>query len=243
MMAVLICKNIESEGPGTIEDYLKVTDISYQVVELSRGEKLPDPDDFDSLVIMGGPMSVNEDGIYPYIKEEEKLVKSFIARDEKILGICLGAQIMAKALGARVYAGPQKEIGWYNIELTGEGLEDPLMRSLAFHPVVKDFWRQFKVFHWHGETFDIPSGAVRLASSMLYPNQAFRYGAHAYAFQFHIEVRKEMILEWLRDEPDFPRIKRDTETFYEEYAGRAGNFYKDFFLNKNKLQRTHSLKK
>jgi len=230
-MSVLICKNTESEGPGTIEDYLKAVEIPYHVVELSRGERLPDPDKFTSLIIMGGPMSVNEDAVYPYIREEEKLVKDFIAKEKKILGICLGAQIMAKALGARVYAGPQKEIGWYTIELTGEGLEDPLMRSLAFHPVVKDFWRQFKVFHWHGETFDIPSGAVRLASSGLYPDQAFRYGDHAYAFQFHIEVRKEMILEWLRDERDFRAIRKDTETFYEEYAGRAGNFYKYFFCN------------
>jgi GMP synthase (glutamine-hydrolysing) len=230
-MAVLICKNIESEGPGTIEDYLKAGEVPYHIVDLSSGEKLPDPDIFNSLVIMGGPMSVNEDDIYPYIGEEENLVKDFIAKDKKILGICLGAQIMAKALGARVYAGPQKEIGWYNIELTGEGLEDPLIRCLAFHPAVKDFWRQFKVFHWHGETFDIPSGAIRLASSRLYPNQAFRFGIHAYAFQFHIEVRKEMILEWLRDERGFQTIKEDTETFYEEYTGRAKNFYKDFFRN------------
>lgn len=232
-MAVLICKNIESEGPGTIADYLKAMEIPYQIVELSCGERPPDPDKFSSLVIMGGPMSVNEDDIYPYIREEEKLVKDFLAKDKKILGICLGAQIMAKALGARVYAGPQKETGWYNIELTGEGLEDPRMRSLAFHPVVKDFWRQFKVFHWHGETFDIPSGAARLASSELYANQAFRYGVHAYAFQFHIEVRKEMILGWLRDEADFEKIKKETETFFEEYKGRAENFYRGFFQTSN----------
>jgi GMP synthase (glutamine-hydrolysing) len=235
-MAVLICKNIESEGPGTIEDHLKTGELPYHIVELSSGGRLPAPDKFNSLVIMGGPMSVNEDDIYPYLREEEELVRDFIARGKKILGICLGAQVMAKALGARVYAGPQKEIGWYNIELTGEGSEDPFMKSLAFHPVMKNFWRQFKVFHWHGETFDIPSGAVRLASSKLYPNQAFRYGAHAYAFQFHIEVRKDMILEWLKDERDFRAIKKDTETFYEEYTGRAKNFYKDFFALKNKTQ-------
>jgi len=229
-MAVLICKNTETEGPGTIEDYLKIAKIPCHIVELSTGKGLPHDEDFDALIMMGGPMSVNDD-IYPYIREEEKLVRDFIKRGKKILGICLGAQIMAKALGAKVYAGAQKEIGWYNIELTGEGLEDPLMRSLAFHPEVKDFWRQFKVFHWHGETFDIPLGAVRLASSRLYPNQAFRFGIHAYAFQFHIEVRKEMILEWLRDERDFQTIKKDTETFYEEYTGRAKNFYKDFFRN------------
>lgn len=228
-MAVLICKNIETEGPGTIEDYLRLKNIPYKIVELSTGEALPNSDNFNTLIMMGGPMSVNEDEIYPYIKEEEKLVRDFISKRKKILGVCLGAQIMAKALGARVYAGHQKEIGWYDIELTGEGLRDTLIRSLALHPKVGDLWKRFKVFHWHGETFDIPQGAVRLASSGLYQNQAFRYGKDAYAFQFHIEVRKEMILEWLKDETDFERIEKETNTFFEEYLGRAENFYKGFF--------------
>jgi GMP synthase-like glutamine amidotransferase len=202
-MSVLICKNINTEGAGTIEDYLNNRNIPYTIFELSEGEILPKTENFNTLIMMGGPMSVNEDDIYPYIKEEERLVRDFIAKGKKILGVCLGAQIMAKALGSRVYAGPQKEIGWYNIDLTEEGVKDPLMKSLAFHPQVRDFWKKFNVFHWHGETFDIPAGAVRLASSALYPNQAFRHGNKAYAFQFHIEVRKEMILEWLKDEPNF----------------------------------------
>ncbi|MDP3297741.1 MAG: type 1 glutamine amidotransferase [Thermodesulfovibrionia bacterium] len=229
-MSVLICKNIETEGPGTIKDYLRLKNIPYKIVELSTGEDLPNSDNFNTLIMMGGPMSVNEDEIYPYIKEEEKLVRDFISKRKKILGVCLGAQIMAKALGTNVYAGPQKEIGWYDIELTGEGLRDSYMRNLALHPKVRDIWKRFKVFHWHGETFDIPQGAVRLASSILYPNQAFRYGKDAYAFQFHIEVRKEMILEWLKDETDFERIGKETNTFFEEYIGRAENFYKGFFL-------------
>ena len=228
-MSVLICKNIKTEGPGTIEDYLKEQKVRYTIVDLSEGEGIPVTNSYSTLVMMGGPMSVNEDEIYPYIKEEERLVRDFIAEGKKILGVCLGAQIIAKALGSRVYAGPQKEIGWYNIDLTEEGMKDPLMKSLAFHPQVRDFWRKFNVFHWHGETFDIPEGAVRLASSALYPNQAFRHGYKAYAFQFHIEVRKEMILEWLKNEPNFQQIERETETFFEEYRGRAENFYKVFF--------------
>ncbi len=228
-MSVLICKNIQSEGPGTIEDYLKKQKISYTIIDLLKGENIPETDGFSALVMMGGPMSVNESEIYPYIKEEEKIVRDFISKRKKILGVCLGAQIMAKAFGARVYAGPQKEIGWYDIELTGEGLRDSYMRNLALHPTVRDIWKRFKVFHWHGETFDIPQGAVRLASSALYPNQAFRYGKDAYAFQFHIEVRKEMILEWLKDETGFEKIEKETNTFFEEYIGRAENFYKGFF--------------
>src|SRR3989338_8645841 len=97
-MAVLICKNIGTEGPGTIEDYLKLHKIPYEIVDLSSGEGLPPSDNFNILIMMCGPMSVNEDDIYPYIKKEEGLVRDFISKDGKILGVCLGAQIMAKAL-------------------------------------------------------------------------------------------------------------------------------------------------
>jgi GMP synthase (glutamine-hydrolysing) len=228
-VAVLICKNIELEGPGTIEDYLIRTKKPYTIIELAGGEKIPNPDNFSTLIMMGGPMSANDGEIYPYIKEEERLVRDFIAKDKKVFGVCLGAQIMAKALGAKVYFGPQKEIGWYNIDLTEEGLKDPLMKDLAFHPLGKDSLKKFHVFHWHGETFDMPDGAVRLASSALYRNQAFRHGHKAYAFQFHIEVKKEMILDWFKDDPHFDQIERETESFFEEYKGRAENFYKGFF--------------
>lgn len=229
-MSVLICKNISSEGPGTIEDFLVSKEIPFTIIDLSKDGDIPDAEGFDSLVLMGGPMSVNEDGIYPYIKKEERLVLDFIAKDKSIVGICLGAQIMAKALGAKVYKGAGKEIGWYDIELTENGLRDPLMRKLAMHPHAGDLWRKFKVFHWHGETFDIPEGAVRLASSGLYPNQAFRYGSRAYAFQFHIEVKKNMVYDWLKDEDiDTGKLNSDTEKLYDIYRDRAYKFYEAFF--------------
>lgn len=226
-MKVLILKNAPQEGPGTIEDFLIREGIPYRVIEL-ESEKIPN-DDYDILIILGGPMSVNDEEIYPFLKDEERVVKDFIGGGKKILGICLGAQMLAKALGSRVYKGPKQEIGWYPIELTGDALKDPLMLKLAFHPKGGDLWKKFKVFHWHGETFDVPEGAVRLASSELYPNQAFRYGKGAYAFQFHIEVRRGMISEWLKDDADLPRISKETEAFYEEYLGRAESFYKAFF--------------
>ncbi len=228
-MSVLILKNISTEGPGTIEDFLRRQGTSYRIIELGR-EAVTDPERFATLVMMGGPMSVNEGEKYPYIEGEIGLVKQFVAAGKKVFGVCLGAQIMAKALGAKVYAGPQKEIGWYDIELTEDGIRDPLMRKLAVHPGAGDFWKRFKVFHWHGETFDIPEGALRLAKSELYPNQAFRYGSSAYAFQFHIEVRKDMIYEWLENEPvDRNELQRLTEAVYDDYAGRAMNFYEAFF--------------
>jgi GMP synthase-like glutamine amidotransferase len=238
MKSVLICKNIETEGPGTIEDFLKSKGISYTIVDLpkiwakswAKGQDIPDAGNYDALVMMGGPMSVNEDDIYPYIKKEEDLTREFAEKGKNILGICLGAQIMAKALGAVVYKGLQKEIGWHDIELSTDGINDKLMMKLSVHPHVGDLWKRFKVFHWHGETFNIPEGAVRLASSELYPNQAFRYGDKAYAFQFHIEVTKDMIYEWLKDEDlDQNRLKSDTEKHYDLYYGRALNFYEAFF--------------
>lgn len=228
-MSVLILKNTGAEGPGTIEHFLLEQGIPYSVVELEK-EAVTEAEAFDVLVMMGGPMSVNEEDAYPFLKRELEITREFIGRGKRVLGICLGAQIMAKALGARVYAGPQKEIGWYDIELTEDGLRDPMMKKLAVHPRAGDFWKRFKVFHWHGETFDIPEGALRLAKSALYPNQAFRFGSCAYAFQFHIEVEKEMIYGWLKNEPvNQVELKSITEAVYEDYLGRAKNFYKAFF--------------
>lgn len=233
-MSVLILKNVPNEGPGTIEDFLVGNAIPYRIVEMPS-EELPDAGDAETLVILGGYMSVNESGIYPFITKEVEMVKEFMGQGKKIFGVCLGAQIMAKALGAKVYAGPEKEIGWYDIELLDEGLRDPRITKLAIHPRAGDFWKKFKVFHWHGETFDIPPGAQRIARSILYPNQAFRYGKNAYAFQFHIEVKKETIFEWLKNEPvDIEKVRRETEAYYDDYRARALSFYRVFFADNSR---------
>jgi GMP synthase (glutamine-hydrolysing) len=228
-MSVLIVKNVSNEGPGTIEDFLRGNGFDYDIVNIFR-EELPPTKGVDTLIVLGGPMSVNESDIYPFLKKEEELVREFLEKGKKVFGICLGAQMMAKALGAKVYVGPEKEIGWYDIELQGEGLRDPLIKKLALHPEAGDSRKRFKVFHWHGETFDLPEGAERIARSALYPNQAFRYGNKAYAFQFHIEVKKETIYEWLKNEPvDIKKVREETESFYDDYFSRAINFYKAFF--------------
>jgi len=228
-VAVLIIKNIVTEGPGTIGDFLRKEDISFSTIELSSGEMPPPLEDFDTLVTMGGPMGVYEMDEYPHLRIGSRLIREAINRGMKVLGICLGAQMVAYCLGSEVYPGPEKEIGWHSIELTGDGLKDPLMRKLAIHPRVGDFWRKFKVFHWHGDTFDLPIGAVLLAGSERYRNQAFRYGDRVYGFQFHIEVTEDMILEWFEDRPERDHLIKETEKIYEEYTGRAMNFYKAFF--------------
>jgi GMP synthase-like glutamine amidotransferase len=231
-MPVLILKNVSSEGPGTIVGCLEQLGITYTIADLAAGEKIPAHEGFDSLVMLGGPMSVN-DGI-SYIEKECLLARRFMDEGKPVFGVCLGAQIMAKALGSRVYPGPEKEIGWHDIELTHEALADERMKLLGAHPESGDVRRTISVFHWHGETFDIPEGAVHLASSTLYRNQAFRFGANAYAFQFHIEVTREMIYDWLKTEPiDQARLSSDTEQFYEVYQKRAHAFYESFFAPQN----------
>lgn len=228
-MSVLILKNTTKEGPGTIEDFLKQEKFSYTIVELESGEIPPTLENFKTLIILGGPMGVYEMDKYPHLKIGSRIIREAINRDMKIMGICLGSQMIAHCLGADVYPGHKKEIGWYHIELTGEGLKDPMMRKLAVHPRVGDFWRRFKVFHWHGDTFDLPHGSVLLASTKLYKNQAFRFGENIYAFQFHIEVKSDMIYEWFENTPDCKLILEETENVNDEYCGRAMNFYKAFF--------------
>jgi GMP synthase-like glutamine amidotransferase len=228
-MAILIIKNIPSEGPGTIADFLTDERIPFTVVELGSGEALPSLEQFDTLIVLGGPMGVYALDRYPHLVSGSRAIREAINRDMKVFGICLGSQMIAHCLGADVYPGPRKEIGWHHIELTGDGMKDPPMRRLATHPRVGDFWRRFKVLHWHGDTFDLPPGAVLLASSEAYRHQAFRYGDKVYGFQFHIEVTEEMIVDWFKDAPDIDKIAAETEKIFDEYYGRAMNFYKAFF--------------
>src|SRR4030042_6445640 len=227
-MAVLIIKNIPTEGPGTIEDFLRKENIPFSIVELGSGELIPPLESFDTIVILGGPMGIYDMDKYPQLMMQSRIIREAINRDMRVLGICLGSQLISHCLGADVYPGYEKEIGWHHIEVTGEGLKDPLIRKLAIHPRVGDFWRRFKVFQWHGDTFDLAPLTVLLASSNLYKNQAFRYGDKVYGFQFHIEVTKDMLIEWVKDLPDSEQIMQETEKIYEEYVGRAMNFYKAF---------------
>lgn len=121
-MKALIIKNITTEGPGTIEDHLKILKLPYRIVDLSKGDPLPDLEDFSHIIIMGGPMAVYEMDKYPFLKDEAFFIQKAIKADKHILGICLGAQMIAHILGARVYPGNEKEIGWYSVSLTEEAI-------------------------------------------------------------------------------------------------------------------------
>jgi GMP synthase-like glutamine amidotransferase len=225
MSGVLILKNIEHEGPGTIEEHLMKLNIAYSIVNMQT-QLCPDSAEYDTLVIMGGPMSVNDSKDYPYLTDEIEIIREFINDRKKILGICLGAQLIAKALSTDVYKGKGKEIGWYTLDVTQDGRNDNLFSTL-----INPDNKTLTLFHWHGETFDIPAGAVRLASSELFPNQGFRYGNNVYAFQYHIEVTPEIINLWMKDEPiDHKAMQDETNRLFPAYIQRAKNFYSGFFV-------------
>lgn len=223
---VLIVKNVVVEGPGTIEEHLRAANIPFTLIDLERGQDLPNIQAYSHLVIMGGPMAVYEMDRTPYLREEARLIEQAVNADKYVLGVCLGAQMLAHVLGARVYPGRTKEIGWYDVTLTEEGMHDPCMAELAVPGK-----SVAQVFQWHGDTFDLPAGAARLASSEFYPNQAFRHGDHIYALQFHIEVTPDIVSGWLKNEKgvDFPLIDKRSQKIYGPYRKRAEGFYRAFF--------------
>jgi len=149
------------------------------------GDNLPNNvDGYNALVILGGPAGVYEN--HRYLRDEEKLIKDAMSKNMPTLGICLGSQLIASAAGGRVYKGPRKEIGWYTVELTNDGMND----------IFKGLKKNTTVFQWHGDTYDLPNGTVTLAKSEHYPVQAFRVGS-AVGIQFHLEVSKDMVMDWI----------------------------------------------
>jgi GMP synthase (glutamine-hydrolysing) len=147
----------------------------------------PDIELADLLIVLGGPIGVYESVSYPFLSREITLLERRLAKGQSTLGICLGSQLMAAALGARVFPGPTKEIGWGRLKLTNEG------RKSCLNPLDD---ADSAVLHWHGDTFDLPDGAIRLASNAHYDNQAFAYGAKALAVQFHIEADPTLLEGW-----------------------------------------------
>jgi len=226
-MSVLIIKNIKSEGPGTIEDFLKEKGTAYSIIDLSDCKtEIPDMRNYSHLVVMGGPMAVYEMDDHSFLSYEAAMIRAFIKTGRPVLGICLGAQMIAYALGAKVYPGAVKETGWYEARITEEGMKDPAFSALSINggPFTE-------VFQWHGDTFDLPQKAVRTAFSDKYENQSFRYGDNIHALQFHIEVTPEIIREWFKDEKgeDIDNMLKQSDIIFPEYHKRALKFYEKFF--------------
>ena len=186
---ILVLQNVECEGLGSLANILTSHGYDYKIVQLAKGEGTPQTlENYAGLIILGGPMNVYQTGQFPFLLDTDRLIKQAININKPLLGICLGSQLIAKALNTKVYAGEKKEIGWLPISLTNQGKTDPLFNQLP---------SKLTVFHWHGDTFNLPSGTIHLASSNLFQNQAFRLGKTCYALQFHLEVTSEMINTWL----------------------------------------------
>ncbi len=155
-----------------------------------EGARLPELDDFDCLVIMGGPMGANDEAEFPWLAAEKQLIRAAIGARRPILGICLGAQLVAASLGARILRNQHREIGWAPIWLTEEGSGADLFSHIP---------EELEVFHWHGDTFEIPRGAVNLAQSAGCRHQAFIYGTNVVGIQFHLEVTRKDVMAMLKN--------------------------------------------
>jgi GMP synthase (glutamine-hydrolysing) len=178
---------------GSVATVLSAAGLGYRYVDLFAEVPARLPlEDAAGLIVLGGPMSVNETDAYPFLRPEPDWIREAVERQVPTLGICLGAQLLAKALGEKVYANRVKEIGWYQIEILPDAADDPLFAGCQPAETV---------FQWHGDTFDLPSGAVHLAQSEQCHHQAFRYGPCAYGLQFHVEMTPELMAQWFA-EPD-----------------------------------------
>jgi GMP synthase-like glutamine amidotransferase len=176
---IVILQHVAFEGPGAIEPLLRAAGHQLATVRLDLGQPLPELAAFDGLVVMGGPMGVDEVYLYPWLEPEQELLKAAIAAGKQLLGICLGAQLIAVALGAAVTRNRWREIGWFPIERTPEAAATPFGALLP---------EELEVFHWHGDTFALPDGCIRLASSAACVEQGFVRGDQIVGLQFHLEM-------------------------------------------------------
>jgi GMP synthase (glutamine-hydrolysing) len=186
---ILVFQHVPYEPLGTLDPLLKESGFRIRYVNFGRDPHVrPALDRYAALIVLGGPMNADQIDDYPNLVAEVEIIRDALERDMSVLGICLGAQLLAKALGGRIVRNAVREIGWYDVELTPEGLSDPVLSTFAA--------RQ-EVFQWHEDGIELPPGAVHLARSPASTVQAFRFGEHAYGFQFHLEVDGSLIERWL----------------------------------------------
>ena len=183
---LLAIQHIACEPPAAFEDELRSRGLGLERVELDEGHPLPDWREFAATIVMGGPMGAYEDDAHSWLAGEKRFLRDAVERDLPVWGVCLGAQLLAAALGARVYSGTEAEVGLLDVELTEAAADDPVFGAAP---------PRFPTLQWHGDTFDLPSGATLLATSPAYRNQAFAY-RRAYGLQFHLEVSPQLASEW-----------------------------------------------
>jgi GMP synthase (glutamine-hydrolysing) len=172
-------QHVPFETPGQILTWAQDHGHSVTGTRLYAGEILPAPGTLDWLVVMGGPMSIGDEKAHPWLIVEKRFIEAALEKNKTIFGVCLGAQLLASVLGANVYRNRHREIGWFEVKLT---------RDAATFPATRKLPRKFTPLHWHGDTFDIPRGAVNIAESKACTNQAFVYGGRVIGLQFHLEM-------------------------------------------------------
>ena len=245
MPKLLVFQHVAHEILGTLDPLLRDSGCRIRYVNFGRTNyEIPDLKNYDGLIVLGGQMNVDQVEEYPYLIPELEAIKDAIVLDIPLLGICLGSQLLAKALGADVSRNNCKEIGWYDVNVTDEGRNDPL---------VSKFKEVEKLFQWHGDTFDIPDGAVRLATSDKCRNQAYRYGNKIYGFQFHLEVDEAMIHRWLEAptnqkeleelkgiiNPD--HIRKETPDYIKDLISLSDKTFAEFINLFERKEKTHFL--
>ncbi len=185
-------QHVPFEGLGSIETWLQHAGYEISGSRLFQGEQFPDVGDMDLLVVLGGPMSIHDEAAYPWLVQEKAYIRQAIAAGISVLGICLGAQLIAHAMGGEVFSNPKKEIGWFPVEAVDSESDATF-----------SFPKEINTFHWHGETFSLPKGAVCLAKSAVCTNQAFQIGRNVIGLQFHLETTAtsaQAIIEHCRNE-------------------------------------------
>jgi GMP synthase (glutamine-hydrolysing) len=181
-----VTQHVPYEHPGLLATVASARGLATDIRRLDEGDDPPTLGEADGLIVMGGPMNADESDEFPWLGPERSAVRAFIDAGRPVLGVCLGAQLIARALDAAVFRGDGEEIGMGTVELTREGVTDPLLAGLG---------PELACFHWHGDTFELPTGATRLAGNDRYANQAFRTGS-AWGLQFHVEVDESLASEW-----------------------------------------------
>lgn len=207
-MTVVVLQHVAVEGPGRIAAALDRAGRPWRTIHLHDGVAVPVvPSGIEGLVIMGGPMSVDEVAEHPHLDDEKDLIADCLAADVPVLGICLGAQLLAATLGARVRSGPGLELGWLPVSLTPQAAGDALFADAP---------PTFDALHWHGDVFDLPAGATHLASSTRTQVQAFRHGTSAYGLLFHLEVDVAQVAAMARAFPqDVDRAAVDVDALLD----------------------------
>jgi len=214
----IVLQHVAWEGPGIIVRQAKSRGLDVEVRRLDREDEIPEADHVDGLVVMGGPFGAYEEDSFPFLAKECRLLAAAVRRGSPVLGVCLGAQLLAKALGCKVFPGHGAEVGFGSIALTQAGQQDPLFAGIG---------NVLPAFHWHGDTFTLPEGAVLLASSQMYTQQAFRFGSRAYGLQFHLEPDADTWAAWRNHLPK--GLVENSETKQLEIEETGNKIISKFF--------------